>query len=313
MANPILSQEIKEKALELGFDLCGISRIRTLDRESEAMQKWIEKGYHGQLGYMQRNTDKRHNPALLLDDAKSVISVMLNYFPQKTQNQKGYILSKYAYGVDYHFVVKDKLQQLETFIQERNPQARFRRFTDSAPVFDKAWAIEAGLGWLGKNSMLINPKKGSFFFVGELISDMELTADSPFEKNYCGSCTKCIDACPTGAIEEAYQVNATKCISYHTIEIKDDIPEELAKKFQGRFFGCDICQDVCPWNQKSSPHNEEAFIISDELALLDKEGWENLSKLDFNRLFKNSPLKRAGYEKVSRTIESLKPYLNKNS
>jgi epoxyqueuosine reductase len=306
MSKPSIEAQIKETAINLGFSLCGISQIQRKDKELKHLKNWLGKGHHGQLSYLERNLDKREDPSLLLEDAKSIISVTLNYYPEKKQRSDSYHISKYAYGVDYHYVVKDKLAQLENFINQHYPEAKFRRFVDSAPVFDKTWAIDAGLGWMGKNTMLINPKQGSFFFVGELITDLELKADSAFEKNHCGTCTKCIDACPTNAIEEAYVVNATKCISYHTIEVKDDIPEDLAAKFQDRIFGCDICQDVCPWNKKATPHNEESFLLKDEIARMNKADWEQLSKEEFNHLFKNSPLKRAGYDKITRTIQSLK-------
>jgi epoxyqueuosine reductase len=301
------SANIKKLALDLGFDACGISKVENLTSEKKHLLNWLGENKNANLNYMANNIEKRENPMLLLENAKSIISVVLNYFPEK-EIESDYKLSKYAYGNDYHFVIKEKLIEIENYIKENFPDANSRRFTDSAPVFDKAWAVKSGLGWIGKNSMLINPKLGSFFFIGELITSADLTYDNPFEKNYCGSCTKCIDNCPTEAIGE-YEVDANKCISYWTIETKEEIPEDLASKFKGRIFGCDICQDVCPWNSKAKSHNIAEFKLSEQLAVFKNQDWENLDKETFNKLFKQSAVKRAGYNKLMKNIKQQKKFL----
>ena len=299
------SRNIKQLAIDTGFDACGISRIEDLKKEKEVLTNWLAKGNNADLHYMQNNIEKRENPSLMVDSAKSVISVVLNYYPEK-KLQSDYKISKYAYGVDYHFVIKEMLKPIEDYLLKHFPNSNNRRFTDSAPVFDKAWAVRSGLGWIGKNSMLINPKSGSFFFVGEIITSAELLYDSPFEKNYCGSCTKCIDACPTNAIEKPYEINANKCISYWTIETKEDIPDDLGRKFNNWIYGCDICQDVCPWNSKAKHHNIDEFRLSDELALFKNKDWEEMDKKQFNRIFRKSAVKRAGFDKLKRNIASQK-------
>lgn len=301
------SLNIKKLALELGFDACGISKVSKLTKERNYLLKWLGQNKNAELNYMKNNIKKRENPALLVENAKSVISVILNYYPEK-EIQSDYKLSKYAYGTDYHFIMKDKLIEIENYIKANFPKSNNRRFTDSAPIFDKSWAVKAGLGWIGKNTMLINPKSGSFFYVGELITSADLTYDDAFEKNYCGNCTKCIDNCPTEAIDE-YEVDANKCISYWTIETKDEIPEDLASKFKGRIFGCDICQDVCPWNSKSKAHNIDEFRLIDELIIFKNKEWENLNKEAFNRIFKKSAVKRAGYDKLMQNIKQQKKFI----
>ncbi len=307
MSKHTFSNEIKQKALLLGFDLCGISTIEELNAEKKFLEKWLKQNYHGDMAYMARNIDKRVNPSLLVDGTQSVISVLLNYFPQNNLHPEShYKISKYALGTDYHYVIKDKLKKLMEFIEQHYPNTPMRAFTDSAPVLDKSWALKSGLGWMGKNTLLINKKMGSFFFIGEIIIGMDLQADSPLEKEYCGNCTKCIDACPTDALKDPYVMDATKCISYLTIESKDDIPIELVPKLNNWIFGCDICQDVCPWNSKVQPSTESSFKISDELALMKKHDWEEIEKPQFKKLFKSSPVERSGYKKLKTVIDLIK-------
>lgn len=298
------SNQIKEKAIALGFDACGISAVEELTEEKTQLQKWLSKGYHGEMAYMARNLEKRVDPSLLVEGSKSVISVLLNYFPEKGLHPEShYQISKYAFGLDYHYVIKDKLKTLMDFVQQEYPNVVMRAFTDSAPVLDRSWAVRSGLGWMGKNTLLINKKLGSFFFIGEIILDLDLKADMPFEQEYCGKCTKCIDACPTNALGDAYVMDARKCISYLSIESKQEIPEELQSKLQNWIYGCDICQDVCPWNSRSKPTNELTFKISDGLALMKKEDWENLEKPQFKKLFKNSPISRSGFKRLKMMID----------
>ncbi len=297
---------IKEKALELGFLTCGISKASFLSEEKEQFEKWLEKGMHGEMIYLERNLDKRLDPQLLFDNAKSVISVLLNYFPKETQKDpEAPIISKYAYGKDYHFVLKDKLNNLLEYIQTEIAPCSGRAFVDSAPVLDKSWAAKAGLGWIGKNTNLISVEYGSFFFIGELILDLELNADNKIVSNHCGNCTRCMDACPTKAIVAPYTVDARKCISYQTIELKGELDQSLKGKFQNRVFGCDICQDVCPWNLKSTPHNEKDFTPHPKLLELTKEEWEKMDRSLFNELFKNSAVKRTKFEGLKRNIAFL--------
>jgi epoxyqueuosine reductase len=302
-----LSSEIKRRALELGFDAVGISSIRPLEKERAQLESWLARSYHGDMSYMARNIDKRTDPAKLVEGAQSVISVLLNYFPERLQQPESfYKISKYAYGTDYHFVIKDKLRMLMDWIETEYPGTPMRAFTDSAPVLDKSWAQASGLGWLGKHSLLINKEIGSFFFIGEIIVGLELNPDSPLEKEYCGTCTRCIDACPTGAITEAYVLDANRCISFLSIETKQEIPDDLAAKFNNWIFGCDICQDVCPWNAKAQPTKVPEFRLSDALYQMQKEDWEQMDKPLFNRLFKNSPVKRAGFKRLKATIAKVK-------
>ncbi len=302
-----LSKELKQMALEQGFDACGISSVEALAKERNYLEDWLTKGLHGDMAYMERNIEKRTDPAVLVDGTKSVISVLLNYYPEKTLSDKShYKISKYAYGKDYHFVIKEKLKPLMDYIEQEFPGTPMRMFTDSAPVLDKSWAIRAGLGWMGKHSLLINKEMGSFFFIGEIIVGLDLQADAPYDKDFCGTCTKCIDACPTNAIIEPYVLDARKCISYLTIEAKQDVPEKYKDQLSNWIFGCDICQDVCPWNSKAKPTSEPAFRLSDDLMLMQKEDWEQMDKLKFNQLFKNSPVKRGGFKPLKATISLLK-------
>jgi epoxyqueuosine reductase len=299
------TQLIKNKAYDLGFMYCGISKAGFLAEEAPRLEKWLNEQRNGKMDYMENHFDKRLNPTLLVEDSKSVISLLLNYFPQEQQTDESYKISKYAYGTDYHFVIKDKLKELYQFIHEEIGEVGGRMFVDSAPVMDKAWAKKSGLGWIGKNSNLIHPKHGSFFFIAELILDIELEEDGPI-KDYCGTCTKCIDACPTEAIIEPYVVDGSKCISYLTIELKDAlIPGEFHDKMDNWMFGCDICQDVCPWNRFSKAHNEPAFMPHQHLLDLNKNDWNDLTEDVFRELFKNSPVKRTKYSGLMRNIQTI--------
>ncbi len=300
-----LSAAIKNKAEQLGFLSCGISKVEFLEKEAAHLESWLKNGYHGKMSYMENNFDKRLNPALLVEDAKSVISVLVNYYPKKDLfSNKGLKISKYAYGEDYHTVIRSRLQQLLDYIESLAGQRNARSFTDSAPVLDKAWAERAGLGWIGKNGNLLSKKVGSFFFIGEIIIDLELDYDHPLT-DHCGSCTKCIDACPTEAIIKPNLINGSKCISYLTIELKDEIiPTEFKGKMENWVFGCDICQDVCPWNRFSKPHEYPEFEPHEDLSSFDLA---ELSRDSFKTLFQNSAVKRTKYSGLNRNIDFLKP------
>lgn len=298
-----LSEKIKEKALSLGFYSCGISKAGHLVEDEKRLQKWLDRGLHAGMTYMENHFEKRTDPTKILDGAKSVISVLYNYFPdQKLVKEDNYQISKYAYGVDYHYVMKDKLKELINFINEETGGVNARAFVDSAPVLDRAWAVRAGLGWIGKNTNLITKEQGSFFFIGEIISDLELDYSDTTIPNHCGGCTRCIDSCPTHALRP-FEVNANRCISYLTIENKDEkLPEDLKGKFTDWIFGCDICQDVCPWNRFSVPRNEPEFEPSSELQDMRKPDWETLSEEKFRNIFKDSPVKRIKYKGLIRNI-----------
>ncbi|KPM49409.1 tRNA epoxyqueuosine(34) reductase QueG [Jiulongibacter sediminis] len=301
------SKLIKAKAKELGFDFCGISKADFLEEQAPRLEDWLKRNYHGEMAWMANHFDKRLDPTKLVPGAKSVISVMLNYYPSKRLPEGGedFKISKYAYGTDYHFVVKDKLKQLFTFIHKEIGAVEGRIFTDSAPVMDKVWAEKSGLGWIGKHSNLLNRQSGSFFFLGEIICDLELEPDGPV-KDYCGTCTACLDACPTDAITGPYVVDGSKCISYYTIELKDAIPEEAKGKMENWIFGCDICQDVCPWNRFSKPHQIEEFELKDGLVEMSKKDWEEITEEVFKELFKKSPIKRTKLQGLKRNIEFVK-------
>lgn len=294
---------IKSKSIKLGFDFCGISKADFLDEEARNLESWLQKNYNGKMAYMANYFDKRLDPRLLVDGAKSVVTFILNYFPEKELTENEYKISKYAYGIDYHFVIKDKLQQLMSELQTEIGDINARIFVDSAPVMDKVWAKKSGLGWVGKHSNVINRKIGSFFFIAEIICDLELNYDGPI-KDYCGTCTACIDACPTDAITDPYVVDGSKCISYLTIELKDNIPSEFKGKMENWVFGCDICQDVCPWNSFASPHKTNEFLPKDDLKEL--KNWEEITQEVFSKTFKNSAIKRTKYEGLTRNISFVK-------
>ncbi len=296
---------IKSEAKRLGFLSCGISKASFLEEEAPRLEYWLNRQMNGQMSYMENNFDKRLNPTLLVDDSKSVISLLLNYYPSEQQTQNSFKVSKYAYGQDYHFVIKEKLKELLFSIQSNIGDVSGRAFVDSAPVLDKAWAAKSGLGWIGKNSNLLTQKVGSFFFIAELIIDLDLEYDSP-TTDHCGTCTACIDACPTQAIVGPHVVDGSKCISYFTIELKENIPNDLKGKFDDWIFGCDICQDVCPWNRFSKPHKEPLFSSNPELLSMNKKDWEEITKDTFAKVFKKSPLKRTKYEGLQRNIEFVK-------
>jgi epoxyqueuosine reductase len=297
------SEMIRRKALELGFDFCGVSRAEFLEEEAPRLDQWLNRNYHGTMAWMANHFDKRLDPRKLMEGARSVVSVLLNYYPEERlpEGPDDYKLSKYAYGTDYHFVLKDKLKDLLTYIQTDIGEVQGRAFVDSAPVMDKAWAARSGLGWVGKHSNLLNRDMGSFFFIGELILDLELAPDGP-TADYCGTCTRCVDACPTDAITEPYVVDGSRCISYFTIELKEAIPEEVKGKFENWVFGCDICQDVCPWNRFSRPHNTPGFALSPELAAFTKADWEEITEEVFREVFRRSPVKRTKLEGLKRNI-----------
>nr|WP_136667454.1 tRNA epoxyqueuosine(34) reductase QueG [Flavobacterium sp. H122] len=299
------TNKIKAEALRLGFLSCGISKANFLEQEAPRLESWLKKGMHGQMSYMENHFDKRLDPRLLVDNAKSVVSLLLNYYPSEVQNEDSYKISKYAYGQDYHFVIKDKLKDLLKFIQAEIGEVNGRVFVDSAPVLDKAWAAKSGLGWIGKNSNLLTKQVGSFYFIAELIIDLELEYDNP-TTDHCGSCTACIDACPTQAIVQPYVVDGSKCISYFTIELRDQIPTEMKGKFDDWMFGCDVCQDVCPWNRFSKPHNEPLFNPNPEILSFSKKDWEEITEDVFKKVFKNSAVKRTKVEGLVRNLEFLK-------
>ncbi len=298
---------IKLKAKELGFDFCGISKAGFLEKEAPRLEEWLNRNYHGEMAWMANHFDKRLDPQKLVPGAKSVISVMLNYYPDKKlpEGDEDFKISKYAYGKDYHFVLKDKLRQLFQNIHEEIGDVNGRIFVDSAPVMDKVWAAKSGLGWVGKHSNLLNREMGSFFFLGEIICDLDLEYDGPI-KDYCGTCTACMDACPTDAIEEPYVVNGSKCISYFTIELKDAIPKEAKGKMENWIFGCDICQDVCPWNRFAKPHQTVEFSPSDHLLGMKKADWEEITEEVFKEIFRQSPIKRTKLAGLKRNLEFIK-------
>ena len=295
---------VKQKAREHGFDFCGVAKAEFLEEEAPRLENWLKQGYHGEMGYMANHFDKRLDPTLLVPGAKSVVSLMYNYYPEeKIPDHDNYQIAKYAYGKDYHFVIKEKLRMLLEELREEIGEINGRVFVDSAPVMERQWAARSGLGWLGKNSLLLNKTSGSFFFLAELITDLELTPDGPV-KDYCGTCTKCIDACPTDAILDRGVLDASKCISYLTIELKDEIPSEFHGKMENWIFGCDICQDVCPWNRFSKPTREEQFFPNDDLKTFRKKDWQELTKEVFNKVFKNSAIKRTKWEGLKRNIDA---------
>ena len=302
------SDKIREEAYRLGFGFVGIAKAEQMDQEARRLEAWLNQGLHGKMGYMANHFDKRIDPRKLVDGAKSVVTLLFNYFTDEKQTDPNAPkISKYAYGKDYHLVVKDKLKDLMHFINDEIGEVSGRVFVDSAPVLERDWAKRSGTGWIGKNTLLINPKAGSYFFLAELIIDLELVYDSPM-KDYCGTCTRCIDACPTEAISpEGYLMDGSKCISYLTIELKDEIiPPQYKSQMEGWMFGCDICQDVCPWNRFSKKHDEPQFEPHSQLLEMTKEEWFDITEDVFKEIFKNSAVKRTKYEGLKRNIDFLK-------
>lgn len=300
------SKFIKELAQKEGFFLCGISKAQKLEEEANKLEAWLNSGYQGKMSYLENHFDIRVNPALLVPGAKSVLSLAYNYYTDQHQYDiAAPKISKYAYGKDYHKVVRKKLKNVFHSIKAQFGDVQGRVFVDSAPILERDIAKKAGIGWVGKNTLLINPKKGSYFFLAEIIIDLELAYDNPI-KDYCGTCTKCIDACPTEALHKnGYLLDASKCISYLTIELKDAIPEKFKDKMGNWMFGCDICQDVCPWNRFSEPHNEPTFAPKADLLFITKEEWKTLSEPTFDRIFEGSAVKRTKYEGLKRNIRFL--------
>ncbi len=299
------TQKIKLIASELGFSFCGISKAGFLEKEAPKLEEWLSRGYQGKMGYLENHFDKRLDPTKLVPEAKSVVSLVYNYYPEKKEEkEESPKIAKYAYGQDYHFIIKDKLKEFMQRIHEEIGHVDGRVFVDSAPVHERAWAAKSGLGWVGKNSLLLNREMGSFFFLAELIIDLTLEPDGPM-KDYCGTCTACQDACPTDAIPEPYVVDGSRCISYLTIELKDQIPSEFQDKMNGWAFGCDICQDVCPWNRFSKPHNEPAFKPQGWKDF-SKQDWQEMTKEVFQKVFKKSAVKRTKFEGLKRNIKFLK-------
>ncbi len=298
---------ITDKALELGFAAIGFSRAEKMEEEARLLEKWLNANQHGQMHYMANHFEKRTDPTLLVPGAKTVISLLYNYYPEQQQPEDTYKISKYAYGKDYHYIIKHKLKSLFFFMQEQVGAVEGRVFVDSAPVLERDWARRSGLGWIGRNAMLIHPGAGSFFFLSELIVDLELPPDGPI-KNYCGTCTRCIEACPTGAISgSAPHVDGSKCISYFTIELREAIPLDYKGKFDDWIFGCDVCQDVCPWNRFSTPHGEPDFLPHHSLLEMTKEDWQQLEEETFRQVFKKSAVKRTKYTGLRRNIDFVTP------
>ena len=297
---------IKSTAASLGFDYCGIAKAEQLNDDARRLESWLNKGFQGNMTYMNNYFDLRIDPLKLVPGAKSVITLLLNYFPSQRQKADAPQVSKYAYGKDYHEVIKEKLKTFLQLIKENIGDVHGRGFTDSAPVLERSWAQKSGLGWVGKNGNLITKNNGSFFFIATLITDLELESDDPFIKDYCGTCTKCIDSCPTDAILPDKVIDGSKCISYFTIELKDLlIPAEMKGKFENKLFGCDVCQDVCPWNRFSTPTRETAFAPLREILNYNKNDWEEITEESFKIIFKNSPLKRAKFEGIKRNLKFL--------
>lgn len=294
---------IKATAADLGFTFCGITKAEFLEEEAPKVETWLSNKYNGQMDYMENHFDKRLDPSKLVPDAKSVVCLIYNYFPEKDINNEGNLkIAKYAYGEDYHFVIKDKMKEFMTLIRDEIGEVGGRAFVDSAPVMERALAKRSGIGWMGKNSLLLNREMGSFFFLSELILDLPLEYDGPI-KDYCGTCTACMDACPTDAIPQPYVVDGSKCISYFTIELKEEIPSDVKGKFENWIFGCDICQDVCPWNSFSKPHSEKKFSPSESLSAMTKNDWQEITEDVFQKIFKKSAVKRTKFEGLKRNIK----------
>jgi len=300
------SQLIKTEALRLGFSKVGIAKAEFLEQEAPRLEQWLKNGFHGEMQYMENHFEKRLDPRKLVEGAQSVIVLAFNYFPINELEADTYKIARYAYGEDYHHVLKTKLKELLFFIRQNIGEVNGRAFTDSAPVMERVWAEKAGLGWQGKNTLLLQKSKGSYFLLSELIVDVSLAFDSPFKAGHCGSCTRCIDACPTKAILPNKILDAQKCISYLTIELKNEIPIEFRGKWENWIFGCDICQEVCPWNQFSLPTAENLFQPSLDLKLMKPRDWQEITSDVFEKLFKKSPLKRTKIEGIKRNINFLK-------
>ena len=301
-----LTRKIKEYTIQLGFDHCGIAKAQYLNEDARRLETWLKQGMHGGMQYMEKNFDLRVDPCKLVPGAKSVITLLLNYFPKQQQNTDAPKVSKYAYGKDYHEVIREKLHKCLAFIKTEAGEINGRGFVDSAPVLERTWAQRSGLGWVGKNGNLINKQQGSFFFIATLITDLELQYDDPFAKDYCGTCTRCIDACPTDAILPDKVVDGSKCISYFTIELKEMvIPEKMKGKFENWMFGCDICQDICPWNRFASPNKETEFIPVSEILNFNIKDWEELTEESFKKIFAHSPLSRSKFSGIKRNLKFL--------
>ncbi len=293
---------VKSLAHEAGFDYCGISKAEFLEDQAPLLEEWLKAGRQGKMGYLERNFDKRLDPTLLVPGAKSVVTLLYNHYPPEAlPKEDNFHIARYAYGQDYHKVIKEKMRALMEMIQEQVGEVEGRIFVDSAPVMERSWAQKSGTGWIGKNSLLLTKESGSYFFIAELITDLELNPDGPMP-DYCGTCTKCIDSCPTEAITP-YQVDGSRCISYFTIELRDEIPDEVKGKFENWIFGCDICQEVCPWNRFAKHHQESKFLPDEELLSMNISDWQNLNLESYQRLFKGSAVKRAKYEGLKRNIE----------
>lgn len=300
------TQLIKSFTSQLGFDYCGIARAQPLEEDARRLEQWLNRGWHGHMHYMERYFDLRIDPTKLVPGAQSVITLLLNYYPQQTQFPDTPHISKYAYGKDYHEVIRKKLHTLLAMINEQIGEVHGRGFVDSAPVLERSWAQRSGLGWIGRNGNLITKQQGSFFFIATLIVDIGLDYDDPFVKDYCGSCRRCIDACPTDAITEQKMINGSQCISYYTIELKDQLlPDDKKEQFAGWMFGCDVCQDVCPWNRFSQPAKETEFTPLPEILNFTTKEWEALTEDSFKKIFRHSPLKRSKYQGIRRNLKFL--------
>ena len=297
---------IKDEAIRLGFYSVGVAKAEFLEEDARRLEMWLNNGFHGKMQYMENHFDLRTDPRKLVPEARSVITLLLNYFPSEQQKIDAPKIAKYAWGTDYHYVIREKLNQILDYIRQNIGEVNGRGFVDSAPVLERSWAMRSGLGWIGKNANLLTKQSGSFLFIATLITDLELPADAPFATDHCGTCTRCIDACPTQAILAPTVVDGSKCISYLTIELKDAmIPHEFHNKMEGWAFGCDVCQDVCPWNRFSKPNNELNFKPIPEILNLSTKEWEEMSEEAFRKTFKNSPLKRAKWQGVQRNIKAI--------
>ncbi len=308
-----LAARITAWAVELGFDDIGFSEAEALGQQALRMEQWLDEGCQATMSYLERNREKRYDPRLLVENTRTIITVLQNYFPAETlETDQNYKISKYAYGADYHHLIKDKLGVLLSKIESETGKLQARVFTDSAPVLDRAWAEKCGLGFIGKNNCLIHPRKGSFFFIGHLFLPIGLnTSPAKAVANRCGECVRCIKACPTGALVAPFKLDARLCISYLTIENRKEIPEDLAPHFENWIFGCDICQDVCPWNRFSKPHSEPLFALSEELKKMRKPDWHQLDNANYKKLFKGSAVERTRFEGLKRNIEFLRNFENR--